>query len=588
MTDVTLPQIPERPARRLDVVSPEAKRRVAARYRSERRFRAYGIAAIAFAGIFLVLLVGDVMRRAFPAFTINDFAAEMSLSKEALDPNGTGRIDDIMQSGDFDAPVRDALRAALPEMKSRAERRAISSVLSQTGAGDRLRAEIRANPALIGQTTRMSAILDPNVDLYLKGQITALESASGRGEATPSEASGSIAITTTSDDFKATLEALREDAAAVARTIERELVSIRGALATGTAEENAALQARADELTASLAEIQVVMAGGNATDKLTEAMPTLLVDINGGVVRATEIGADRIVGDVIFPLANADRAQAGDWSVRRIVVPAGLRKVTDEQIVFTEKLKERGFIARGFNAPFFFGKDSAQPETAGILSGLVGSALMLLVTLLFCLPVGVAAAIYLEEFAPRNAFTRLVEININNLAAVPSIIFGLLGMAVFINLFGLGRGTLIVGGLVLALLVLPTIIIASRAALRAVPPSIREAALGIGASKQQAVFQHVLPLAMPGIMTGTIIGMAHALGETAPLLMIGMLASAPDVPTSIFSAGSALPSTIYNWSDQAEAGFTSRTAAAIIVLLLFLFVMNGVAIWLRKRFERKW
>jgi phosphate transport system permease protein len=585
MTDATLSGPP---ARRLDTTSKTARDRVAARYRAERRFRAYGIAAIAFAAVFLVLLIGDIVNRAVPAFTINDFSAEMSLDKDVLDPNNTGLISEIMQSGDFDAPVRSALRAALPELTSRAERRAMASVLSQTGAGDRLREALRGDPSLIGQKARVGAVLDPNVDLYLKGKVTGIEVIPGAGEAVPSGTADTITITSTGTDFKQTLEALRADAATTARNLERELLSAEASLGSGSAEENAGLQARVAELKDLLSGLQTVTAGGSASEKLTDAMPSLLVAINGGVVKATEIGADRITGEVVFPLTTADKAAPGTWRVERILVPAGLRKVTDQQIIYVEKLKERGFIASSFNTPFFFGKDSAQPETAGILSGLVGSAMMLLVTLLVCLPIGVAAAIYLEEFAPRNTFTKIVEININNLAAVPSIIFGLLGMAVFIGLFGLGRGTLIVGGLVLALLVLPTIIIASRAALRAVPPSIREAALGIGASKQQAVFQHVLPLAMPGIMTGTIIGMAHALGETAPLLMIGMLASAPDIPTSIFSAGSALPSTIYNWSDQAEAGFTSKTAAAIIVLLLFLFVMNGLAIWLRKRFERKW
>jgi phosphate transport system permease protein len=212
----------------------------------------------------------------------------------------------------------------------------------------------------------------------------------------------------------------------------------------------------------------------------------------------------------------------------------------------------------------------------------------MLVTLALCLPVGVLAAIYLEEFAPKNWLTRIVEVNINNLAAVPSIVFGLLGLAVFLNFFGLPRSAPLVGGLVLALLVLPTIIIASRAALKAVPPSIREAALGVGASKQQAIFHHVLPLAMPGILTGTIIGMAHALGESAPLLLIGMVAFIVDVPGSFTQAATVLPVQIFLWSDLPEVGFQAKTALAIIVLLMFLFVMNGFAIWLRKKFERRW
>jgi phosphate transport system permease protein len=218
----------------------------------------------------------------------------------------------------------------------------------------------------------------------------------------------------------------------------------------------------------------------------------------------------------------------------------------------------------------------------------VGSFLTLLVTLVICLPVGVAAAIYLEEFAPKNRITELIEVNINNLAAVPSIVFGLLGLALFLNTFGLPRSAALVGGLVLALLVLPTIIIASRAALKAVPPSIREAALAIGASHQQAVFHHVLPLAMPGIMTGTIIGMAHALGETAPLLLIGMVAFIVDVPGGVTDSATVLPVQIFLWSDLPEPAFEAKTAAAIIVLLVFLFLMNGIAIVLRRHFERRW
>jgi phosphate transport system permease protein len=209
-------------------------------------------------------------------------------------------------------------------------------------------------------------------------------------------------------------------------------------------------------------------------------------------------------------------------------------------------------------------------------------------TLSLSLPLGIAAAVYLEEFAPKNRWTELIEVNINNLAAVPSIIFGLLGLAVFINFFGLPRSAPLVGGLVLALLVLPTIIIASRAALNAVPPSIKEAALGVGASHQQAVFHHVLPLALPGILTGTILGVARALGETAPLLMIGMVAFIVDVPKGFTDAATVLPVQVYLWSDLPEVAFQSRTAAAIIVLLVILFCFNAIAIYLRKRYERRW
>ena len=237
---------------------------------------------------------------------------------------------------------------------------------------------------------------------------------------------------------------------------------------------------------------------------------------------------------------------------------------------------------------FFTRGASREPEMAGVLGAVVGSFLTLIVTLGISFPIGVAAAVYLEEFAPKNRWTMLIEVNINNLAAVPSIVFGLLGLAVFLNFFGMPRSAPVVGGMVLALMTLPIIIIASRAALKAVPPSIREAALGVGASKLQTVFHHVLPLAMPGIMTGTILGMAHALGETAPLLMIGMVAFIVDVPHGIFDPATLLPVQIFMWADFPEQAFQQKTSAAILVLLSFLVVMNAIAVVLRKRFERRW
>ena len=233
-----------------------------------------------------------------------------------------------------------------------------------------------------------------------------------------------------------------------------------------------------------------------------------------------------------------------------------------------------------------------RPEAAGLGVAILGSAYMMLIVLALALPIGVAASIYLEEFAPKNRLTDVIEVNIANLAAVPSIVYGILGLAVFINFVGLPRSAPIVGGLVLTLMTLPTIIIATRAALKAVPPSIRDAALGVGASRMQTVFHHVLPLAMPGILTGTIIGLAHALGETAPLLLIGMVAFVQDYPEAppagFFDPASALPVQIYNWTRRADPAFFERAAGAILVLLAFLLIMNLAAIWLRRRFERRW
>ncbi|WP_230971360.1 phosphate ABC transporter permease PstA [Nitrogeniibacter aestuarii] len=264
------------------------------------------------------------------------------------------------------------------------------------------------------------------------------------------------------------------------------------------------------------------------------------------------------------------------------------RRIKDNQLAWIDKLQSEGRLESRFNVAFFTNGDSRDPELAGIRGALTGSILTLIVTLSLSFPMGVLAAVYLEEFAPKNRWTDLIEVNINNLAAVPSIVFGLLGLAVFINFFGLPRSAPLVGGLVLTLMTLPTIIIAGRAALKSVPPSIREAALGIGASPMQTVFYHVLPQALPGMLTGTIIGMAQALGETAPLLMIGMVAFIADVPSGVFDPSTALPVQIYLWADSPERAYVERTSAAIIVLLVFLAAMNAIAVLLRKRFERRW
>lgn len=268
--------------------------------------------------------------------------------------------------------------------------------------------------------------------------------------------------------------------------------------------------------------------------------------------------------------------------------PEDNRRIKDRQLQWIDLLVSQNKLALHFNKHFFTSGDSREPELAGVWGAAKGSFLTLLITLSLSFPIGVASAVYLEEFAPSNGWTDLIEININNLAAVPSIIFGLLGLAIFINFWGMPRSTPVVGGLVLTLMTLPTIIISGRASLKSVPPSIREAALGVGASKMQTVTHHVLPLAMPGMLTGTIIGMAQALGETAPLLMIGMVAFIADVPGSITDPSAVLPIQIYLWADSPERAFTEKTSAAIMILLAFLISMNGFAVFLRKKFETKW
>lgn len=282
---------------------------------------------------------------------------------------------------------------------------------------------------------------------------------------------------------------------------------------------------------------------------------------------------------------NADALMKG--SIDR-ETPNDRRLIKDDQIAWIDTLVADGTMKMRFNTGLFLNGASSSPETAGLGVALIGSFFMMLTVVLLAVPFGVCAALYLEEYAPKNRIADIIEVNINNLAAVPSIVFGLLGLAVFINFLGLPRSASLVGGLVLTLMTLPTIIITTRAAIRAVPPSIREAALGVGASKMQLIGHHVLPLSLPGILTGTIIGLVQALGETAPLLMIGMVAFVIDYPTTPLDPATGLPVQIYMWASSAERGFVERTAGATMVLLAFLIVMNSLAVYLRNRFERKW
>lgn len=318
-----------------------------------------------------------------------------------------------------------------------------------------------------------------------------------------------------------------------------------------------------------------------ATDMVSASARTQLRDLV--VANPAIIGTTATVS--LLAEGNIDSANKGQID---LTVAEANRKVKDQQIEWMKTLSETGAMAKQFNIGLFTYGASSRPEAAGIGVAALGSLYMMLIVLVLALPIGVAASIYLEEFAPKNRLTDLIEVNINNLAAVPSIVYGLLGLSIFINFAGMPRSAAVVGGLVLTLMTLPTIIIATRAALKAVPPSIRSAALGLGASKMQTIFHHVLPLAMPGVLTGTIIGLAHALGETAPLLLIGMVAFVVDYPGSPMDPSTALPVQIYMWANEAERAFVERTSGAIMILLVFLVVMNLGAILLRRRFERRW
>jgi phosphate transport system permease protein len=344
---------------------------------------------------------------------------------------------------------------------------------------------------------------------------------------------------------------------------------------------------------ALLAELQ---SRGIAQDGVNDKQIAELISKDApGQLRAQVLANPALVGTTIDATVLA-AGRIDGFLKGRVTLETAERdnQINPDQLRLAEQLRTAGILTTGWNWGFFTNPDASdqRPEAAGLGVALLGSAYMMLLVLVLCVPVGVAASIYLEEFAPKNRWTDAIEVNISNLAAVPSIVFGILGLAIFINFAGMPQSSSLVGALVISLMTLPTIIIATRASIRAVPPSIRDAALGIGASKMQTVFHHVLPLAMPGILTGTILGLASALGETAPLLLIGMVAFVDNYPSAppegILDPATALPVQVYSWASRADPAFIERSNGAIIVLLVFLVIMNVGAILLRRRFERRW
>ena len=536
MTDITSPTA-VRPRLAGLHTGDAAKARLKGRYAAEARFKWIGAGAVALSALFLVLLLSTIVTEALPAFRMNYLTLPIDLSAAKVDPANPG-------AANYATLAQDALAAKFPGVESRQDRRLLRGLLS-TGSGDILRRDIANDPSLLGKTVDYAFPLDDFADLYLKGLIADIGSDTAIATTVaPSATTGDIEVTFGDDSIA------------------------RLARGYGAIEENGVL-------------------------RLTSGAASLLVAIDGGIVKLTEFsagagGATVAKGSVLKPLDSNAAAATGAAMLRVIDTPESSRKISDKEIVWLDELKAQNLVQSRFNTIFFFTGASREPELAGIWGAVVGSFLTMIVTLAIAFPIGVSAALYLEEFAPKNRWTNIIEVNINNLAAVPSIVYGLLGLAVFLNFFGLPRSAPVVGGMVLALMTLPIIIIASRASLRAVPPSIREAALGIGASKVQMVFHHVLPLAMPGIMTGTILGMAHALGETAPLLMIGMVAFIVDIPGGFTDPATILPVQIFMWADFPEAGFQQKTSAAILILLAFLVIMNAIAVILRKRFERRW
>ena len=341
--------------------------------------------------------------------------------------------------------------------------------------------------------------------------------------------------------------------------------------------------------------VSALAANGIETDLKAKAIAALISKEAAGQLRARVLADPSLIGQTVAVEVLASGRVDGYFKGRVTMESAALDgNISPEQLQLADVLKSEGLLETRFNWNFLTWPDASdqRPEAAGLGVAILGSLYMMLVVLFLALPIGVAASIYLEEFAPKNRWTDLIEVNISNLAAVPSIVYGILGLAIFINFMHLPQSAPLVGGLVLTLMTLPTIIIATRASLKSVPPSIRDAALGVGASKMQAVFHHVLPLAAPGILTGTIIGLAQALGETAPLLLIGMVAFVREYPSigleGFTDPATALPVQVFNWTQRADPAFVERASGAIIVLLVFLLVMNAVAIFLRRRFERRW
>jgi len=505
---------------------------------------------------FLVFLLFTITQNGIPAFTYHHVtlpvdATNIDRDKFLEQVEGKKRI-----TANFKKVASKAILDQAPYLSGRKNRKLVRGLLSD-GVGLELREAFLNNEALSAAPQEVEFLVSDFTDLYLKGLTAKPVLSKPDVEITASTTEGEVEITAQDDAFAGFLKTIEDHLTKEIVSNQAPLDELKLSLLTQQGIiENSKVEAdvtRAQDAIGSLeyniqtqqAKVDALIDNRDAIYKgvaLDTSMPSLLIRMSGGVVKVNELSASIAKGDVIIP----------------------------------------------FNSILFSNGDSREPELAGVWGAVVGSFFTMLITLALSFPLGVAAAIYLEEFAPKNKFTDLIEVNINNLAAVPSIVFGLLGLAVFLNFFGLPRSAPLVGGMVLALMTLPTIIIAARTALKSVPPSIREAALGVGSSKLQAVFHHVLPLAIPGILTGAIIGMARALGETAPLLMIGMFAFVVDIPEGITSSATVLPVQVFIWADAPEPGFQQKTAAAIMVLLVFLMLMNALAVFLRKRFERRW
>jgi len=581
--------------------SPASAKRLQRRRRAETRLKAYGIGALALAAAALVALLWTVVSNAGGALTETYISLPVTLAESELDPKDSGDPA-VIGKADFQGLAKDVLKDTFPFVTARNDKRELYDLIS-IGASYELRDLVMAKPELVGQTIDYRFLASDIADLYVKGSYGQLRAQPHSGTLSVSSDGKKAEISSTEPDFLTILgqlgEHLRDDAAQARRQAGRQQAGVdffEKALAEATTEDDRAAalaeidgrSAERDRLLALADDLERRAESTSGTEELDEASPSVLIKAGENWIKLTEVRADGGSGRVIGTFEGEAQLAADAWKLMLHDLPEISRKVSDLQAVLITDLEEQDRVQSVFNKRFFTSGDSREPELAGIWGAVVGSFWTMLVTLALAFPVGTLAAIYLEEFAPRNRWTDFIEVNINNLAAVPSIVYGLLGLAVFIGFFGVPRSAPVAGGVVLAVMTLPTIVIAARASIAAVPPSIRDAALGIGASKLQMAFHHVLPLSMPGILTGTIIGMARALGETAPLIMIGMVAFIVDIPKGFTDSATVLPVQVFRWSDFPERAFETRTAAAICALVVFLIVMNAIAVFLRKRFERRW
>lgn len=583
--------------------SPASMARLRKRRAAETRLRLYGILAIVVSGLALVSLLWTVVGNTMGAVTENYITLSVPLTQEELDPDATSDAE-VIGKADFGGFTKDLLRAKFPNVSGRSAKKDLYDLVSG-GASFELRQRVIDDPSLVGQTIDFRFLASDVADLYLKGFYGELEEIPQTASlsVTPAEKKGHVEVSVDQPVFANALALVGEELRHKAKLVRDQAAlqdngvqEFARRLTTEITEEERTeytrqIEVRSQKRDDLLAEAEALEARADNSagpEELDDRMPSLLLKVGEGWLKMTEVGPSGGVAQVILPTDDAGQATSADWHYYINDVPEVARKVSDNQIVWLESLREQGAVSSNFNWRFFSAGDSREPELAGIWGAAVGSFWTMLVTFFLAFPIGVLSAIYLEEFAKKNKITDFVEVNINNLAAVPSIVFGLLGLAIFLGVFGVPRSAPLAGGIVLALMTLPTIIIAARASIRAVPPSIRDAALGLGASKMQTSFHHVFPLAMPGILTGTIIGMAQALGETAPLIMIGMVAFIVDVPGGITDSATVLPVQVFRWADFPERAFEARTAAAICVLLVFLVLMNALAVFLRKKFERRW